>query len=60
LSIQAVATHEGGHVYGLSHVDEGTHGNLTMSSGINGRCQESEQTLGLGDMAHMFAKYGSI
>lgn len=56
--ITGVMTHEFGHVYGISHVDESTHGNLTMSSDINGDCQVSERTLGRGDMDHMFAKYG--
>jgi hypothetical protein len=56
--ITAVLTHEWGHVYGLSHVAESTSPNLTMSVQMNGPCQVSERTLGRGDMAHMFAKYG--
>jgi hypothetical protein len=55
--IAAVATHEWGHVYGISHVTESTHGNLTMSTVINGPCQTSERTLGAGDFNHMKAKY---
>jgi hypothetical protein len=49
-SVEAVATHEFGHAYGLDHVDEGTHGNLTMSSAINGPCQNQESQLGWGDI----------
>jgi Matrixin len=49
-SVEAVATHERGHTYGLGHVSEADHGNLTMSTAINGPCQNSESTLGLGDV----------
>ena len=49
-SIRAVGTHEWGHAYGLDHVHEPRHGNLTMSKYINGPCQESEYTLGHGDV----------
>lgn len=57
--IVSVMTHEWGHIYGLSHVDEATHGFQTMSTAFNGAgCQQSERTLARGDMAHMFAKYG--
>lgn len=58
IDISSVATHEFGHVYGLSHVSESTSPNLTMSTAINGPCQTGERTLGRGDMDHMFAKYG--
>lgn len=52
-NIQAVATHEWGHMYGLWHYDsyrEIDHPWLTMSPSVNGPCQNSEITLGLGDM----------
>lgn len=49
-SVEAVATHERGHTFSLGHVNEADHGNLTMSPFINGPCQNSESTLGLGDV----------
>ncbi len=58
--VASVATHEWGHVYGVSHVDEASHGALTMSTAINGPCQTSERTLGSGDVNHMIAKYGTL
>jgi hypothetical protein len=57
MSITAVATHEMGHVFGLGHVDEKQHGNLTMSPQLNGPCQTSEATLGLGDVKGLEEKY---
>ncbi len=56
-SIEAVATHEFGHVFGLGHVGEPGHGNQTMSPAINGSCQSSEATLGLGDVKGLRALY---
>jgi hypothetical protein len=49
-SVEGVATHERGHTFGLAHVSEQDHGNLTMSKSINGTCQNSESTLGRGDV----------
>jgi hypothetical protein len=55
--VEGVATHEWGHVYGLAHVSEADHGNLTMSTQNNGPCQASERTLGLGDVLGLRAIY---
>jgi hypothetical protein len=55
-SVEAVATHEFGHAYGLDHVSEALHGTLTMSPVIL-PCQSSEKTLGLGDVRGLEAQY---
>lgn len=55
--IQAVVTHERGHTFGMGHVSERYHGNLTMSPVINGPCQASERTLGRGDVLGLGRKY---
>jgi hypothetical protein len=56
-SIEAVTTHERGHTFGLDHVDELMHGNLTMSPQINGPCQKSEARLGRGDVLALRSLY---
>jgi hypothetical protein len=44
--LEAVMTHERGHTFSMTHVSEGSHGNLTMSRYINGPCQNDESSLG--------------
>lgn len=55
-SVEAVMTHEAGHAFGLGHVSESSHPNLTMSTQI-GPCQNSESTLGRGDVLGLRARY---
>ena len=47
-SLTAVVTHEMGHAFGLDHVSETTHGELTMST-HTAFCDTSGATLGYGD-----------
>lgn len=56
-SIQAVQTHEYGHAFGLGHVEEGAHGNLTMSTNINAPCSAFEASLGRGDVLALRSLY---
>jgi hypothetical protein len=58
--VEAVLTHERGHVFGLTHgskVVESGHGNLTMSPKINGYCSDAEASLGKGDVLGMRVNY---
>jgi hypothetical protein len=47
--IEGSATHEWGHIFGLAHVSESTHGNLTMST-TESTCDNSQRSLGKGDI----------
>jgi hypothetical protein len=55
--LQSTVTHERGHTFGLGHVSESSHGNLTMSDRSNGTCQSSERSLGRGDVMGLGNKY---
>jgi hypothetical protein len=55
-SVEDVATHEFGHVFGMGHVSESSHGNLTMSPTMYA-CQNAETSLGLGDVRGLESKY---
>lgn len=55
-SLTAVATHEFGHAYGMAHVGELDHANLTMSRLI-APCSTAAATLGLGDYLGLYRLY---
>jgi hypothetical protein len=56
--LESVMTHEWGHVFGMAHVSEEKHGNLTMSTQTPS-CKTSPRTLGNGDWAGMDWMYGT-
>jgi hypothetical protein len=55
--VESTVAHERGHTFGLGHVSESGHGNLTMSDTSNGPCQLSERSLGRGDVLGLRKKY---
>lgn len=55
--LEGIMTHERGHTFGLHHVPEDAHPNLTMGPVINGACQSSERSLGRGDVLGLGSKY---
>ena len=55
--VESTVAHERGHTFGLDHVSESAHGNLTMSDQSNGPCQLSERSLGRGDVLGLARKY---
>ena len=55
--VLATMTHEYGHAFGLAHVDETAHRNLTMSSAINSDCSNFEAHLGKGDVLALRSLY---
>lgn len=57
MMLEATITHEAGHVYGMDHVSERRHGRLTMSPFSDGPCDNSEASLGWGDIRGLGALY---
>jgi hypothetical protein len=57
IGLKATMTHEYGHAFGMGHVDEANHGNLTMSTNINSDCSNFEASLGRGDVLGLNGLY---
>lgn len=55
--LQAAATHERGHSFGLGHVPESPATDALTMSTMMGRCDPSGRTLGLGDVAGLNRMY---
>ena len=55
--LEGVMTHERGHTFGMKHVGEEQHPNLTMSELHNAYCSGAERSLGLGDARGLNEKY---
>ncbi len=55
--IESVVTHEVGHAYGMGHVSETGHANMTMSTNSNGPCRASEATLAAGTLLALSVYY---
>ncbi len=55
--LESVVTHERGHTFGLGHVPESKGGTLTMSVFSEGPCQDSERSLGRGDVLGLGNQY---
>jgi len=57
IMLESLLTHEIGHAFGLAHVGESSHGRLTMSTFLDGYCENQEATLGWGDIRGLQALY---
>ena len=55
-SVEDAATHEFGHIFGLADLSASLHPNLTMSA-VMLPCQNSQTSLGLGDVKGLEAQY---